>query len=201
MTTWAVITGDIVNSSAMSSAELDVVFDALARTADEIGRWQGSAAPFARYRGDGWQLAMQPKFAFRALIALRAAVRAQGKGFDSRLALGLGEGSLGSSGLADAEGDAFTASGHALDEMRRGKRLSAQNAGEALRAALPLADEIVGGWTAKQAEIVYALIAPDAPTQADVARERGIRRQAVQKQADAAGLEAFLETCSILEDQ
>lgn len=200
MTDWAVITGDIVNSGTMSAAELDAVFDALSATAADIARWQDAPVPFTRFRGDGWQVALQPQWAFRALIALRATVCSQGKGFDSRAALGLGRGSLGKSGLADADGPAFVTSGRALDDMKRGNRLIAPNAAPAIRAALPLADEVISGWTAKQAQVVCALIGPDAPSQAQVARQMGAKRQLVQKQADAAGLSALLETCTVLEN-
>ena len=44
-----------------------------------------------------------------------------------------------------------------------------------------------------------ALIDPDAPAQAEVARTMGTRRQLVQKQADAAGLQSLLKTCLVLE--
>lgn len=199
MTDWAVITGDIVNSSAMTTEQLDTIFAALTETAAEIGHWQNAPVPFMRYRGDGWQLAMQPTFAFRALIALRATVRAQGKGCDSRAALGIGAGALGSKGLPDAEGPAFVTSGRALEEMKRSRQMTAPNATRAFRAALPVADEIIEGWTAKQALVVRRLIAPDAPTQTEVARQLGTRRQLVQKQSDAAGLDALLETCAVLE--
>ena len=199
MSPMAVITGDIVRSSALDQPALEAVFAALSSTATEIGRWQGTPVPFSRFRGDGWQLAMQPAHVLRALIALRAAVRAQGKALDTRAAVGIGPGRLGATGLADAEGPAFTASGRALDEMKRPARLAAPEAPLPLRTALPLTDQIIRGWTAKQAEIVAGLIAPDAPSQADLARSFGVRRQLVQKQADAAGLHALLAACTTLE--
>ena len=68
-----------------------------------------------------------------------------------------------------------------------------------LRIALPLADEIVQGWTPKQAQVVQALLAPDAPTQEALAQTLGRSRQMTQKQADAAGITALLESCALYE--
>ncbi|MEP2843326.1 MAG: hypothetical protein ABJY39_00345, partial [Alphaproteobacteria bacterium] len=61
METWAIFTGDIVKSSAMSRAELDAVFARLEDAAEALTIWQGQPARMTRFRGDGWQMAVVPK--------------------------------------------------------------------------------------------------------------------------------------------
>lgn len=199
MQNWAVFTGDIVRSSDLEVGGLTEVFDALETQAQRIATWPDSTAPFLRFRGDGWQMALPPRYALRAALTLRAAVRSTGKGRDTRIGIGSGAGLIKDSNLAEADGPAFVQSGHALDTLKRSTRMAAPDGPMALRIALPLADEIAQGWTPKQAQVVQALLAPDAPTQDALAQTLGRSRQMTQKQADAAGIAALLESCETYE--
>ncbi|MFD2739808.1 hypothetical protein ACFSUD_09530 [Sulfitobacter aestuarii] len=200
MTDWAVFTGDIVKSSELGSEQLSRIFSSLEEAADEVARWQDAPTLFTRFRGDGWQMAVAPALTFRALLAMRAAVRRVGKGLDSRIGIGIGQGRIPGDDLSGAEGVAFLHSGHALDEMKRTLRMSAPEADLSLRLLLPLADQIIDGWTARQAEIAYLLLPPEAPTQSEVADRLGQTRQSVQQQADQSGIMALLESCTLLEN-
>ena len=199
MQNWAVFTGDIVRSSDLEAGGLAQIFAALQDAAQQIASWPDSTAPFARFRGDGWQMALPPRYALRAALILRAAVRATGKGRDTRMGIGIGAGQLSGTDLAGADGPAFIQSGHALDTMKRQLLLAAPEAGAALRTALPLADRIAQGWTPKQAQIATHLLAPRAPTQEALATQLGTQRQLIQKQADAAGIAALIESCTAYE--
>lgn len=199
MQNWAVFTGDIVRSSDLEDGGLDQIFAALEGAAQQIAGWPDSAAPFVRFRGDGWQMALPPRYALRAALTVRAAVRTTGKGRDTRIGIGLGAGTFNAGDLAGADGPAFVQSGHALDTLKRTPRMAAPNGPTALRIALPLADEIAQRWTPKQAQVVQALLAPDAPTQDALAQTLGRSRQMAQKQADSAGIVALLESCQLYE--
>lgn len=199
MTEWAVFTGDIVKSSDMTSDELSLIFKGLNTAAQDIGTWQGTPAPLARFRGDGWQMAVTPGMCFRAAITVRAAVRRAGKGFETRIGIGLGTGDIAGNDLAGAGGAGFVKSGHALDAMKRGVFLSAPDAPLALRAALPLADHIIKGWTRRQAEIAYLILPPVGPTQAEIAEALGLTQQSVQQQIDSSGLVRLLDVCDVME--
>jgi hypothetical protein len=198
MDNWAVFTGDIVRSSDLAAPDLDLVLAALQAQSDRIGQWPASTTAFARFRGDGWQMALPHQFALRAALVMRASVRATGKGRDTRIGIGLGPAELRAD-LAASDGPAFVRSGHALDAMKRAARMTAPDAPSVLRCALPLADRIVGGWTAGQAQVVHHLLAPAPPTQAALAQSLGTSRQMVQKQAEAAGLAALIESCEAYE--
>ena len=195
MQNWAVFTGDIVRSGDLEPDALSGVFVALEAAAQGIGNWPDSHSVFARFRGDGWQMALPVRYALRGALTLRAAVRRTGKGRDTRIGIGIGAGSLKGDDLAAADGPAFIHSGHALDAIKRTPRMSAPDAPALLRTALPLADIVAQGWTAKQAQVVHALLAPAPPTQDELAQALGRSRQMIQKQADAAGLAGLVEGC------
>jgi len=200
METWAIFTGDIVKSSAMTRAELTAVFDRLEEGAEAIAAWQDAPSRLTRFRGDGWQLAVQPALSFRAALTLRAAVRRGAKTADTRIAIGFGQANLGQDDLAKADGEALVASGHALDNMPRNRRLTAPNAPRALQCALPLADRLAAGWTMRQAEVAYYMLAPARPAQAALAARLDLTQQSVQGHVDAGGVEALLEVCDLIEE-
>lgn len=195
----AVFTGDIVRSGDLGAEGLAEVFEALAQTARDIGGWPDSHCAFARFRGDGWQMALPARYALRGALSLRAAVRQTGKARDTRIGIGLGAGALQGNDLAAADGPAFVKSGRALDTLKRTPRMAAPDAPAVLRAALPLADIIAQGWTAKQAHVVRALLHPAPPTQDILAQSLGRSRQMIQKQADAAGIAGLIDSCEAYE--
>lgn len=199
MQNWAVFTGDIVRSGDLGEQGLADVFEALEAAARDVAFWPESHSAFARFRGDGWQMALPARYALRAALTCRAAVRRTGKGRDTRIGIGLGAGTLDGTDLAAADGPAFVQSGRALDAIKRGPRMAAPDAPALLRTALPLADVIARGWTAKQAQVVQALLSPAAPAQEDLAQAFGRSRQMVQKQAEAASLAALLDSCEAYE--
>ena len=199
MQNWAVFTGDIVRSTDLGAQALSDVMDVLAETAQSVGNWPDSTSDFVRFRGDGWQMALPPLYAMRAALVIRAAVRATGKGHDTRIGIGIGAGTIVDGDLARADGPAFVASGHALDALTRTPRLAAPGAPQFLRTALPLADRIAQGWTPKQAQVVQVMLSPLASTQDALAQTLGRSRQMIQKQADAAGLDALLACCEACE--
>ncbi|MGJ8626764.1 MAG: hypothetical protein ACSHXB_07385 [Sulfitobacter sp.] len=200
MTEWAVLTGDIVKSSDMTSDELTRTFKGLQDAAQVIESWQDAPVYFTRFRGDGWQIVVKPALCLRALSALRAAVRRSGKGFETRIGIGLGTAVIHDGDLAGAEGPAFVRSGHALDQMKRGSLLAAPDAPQALRVTLPLVDHIIKGWTVRQADIAYLMLTLEGPTQADVADLLNLTQQTVQQQIDSSGIAKLHEACTILEE-
>ena len=199
METWAIFTGDIVKSSAMSRAELDAIFARLDDASEALTAWQGQPARMTRFRGDGWQMAVAPTFTFRAALVLRATVRRCGKTADTRFGIGIGPAHFTGSDLSRADGAALVSSGHALDNMPRARRMHAPDAPLALRTALPLADRIAGGWTKRQADVAYYMLAPDPPVQAELARQFDLTQQSVQGHVEAAGIDELREVCEVLE--
>lgn len=199
MADWAVFTGDIVKSTAIPTDDLSRIFVEMTKASEIIAQWQGAPARFTRYRGDGWQMVVAPYLIFRAALVMRAAVRRVGKKYDTRIGIGIGAAHMPQDNLGSADGPAFVASGHALDDMAHSKRMSAPKAPLPLRIALPLADQIIDGWTARQAELAMPLLPPSNPSQEEIATQYDLTRQAVQKQADAMGITQLQEVTHMLE--
>ncbi|KFI27824.1 hypothetical protein CG51_08470 [Haematobacter missouriensis] len=195
----AVLTGDIVASSALSTDDLDDLFRALGGAADSLAGLQDVVPRLTRFRGDGWQMVTVPRLAFRAALVARAAVRAVAKGRDTRLALAIGAvDRLDAHGLEDAAGAAFLASGRLLDRLPAKRRMAAEGH---LAMSLALSDGIVAGWTARQAEIALHLLSHPGRTRAAVADALGIAPQIVQRQADAARLWAIEAALAVYENE
>ncbi len=121
------------------------------------------------FRGDSWQLLLaEPGNALRAAVAIRAGLKAQ-TGRDTRVAIGIGPATdIDLEQISASTGEAFLASGRMLDEMGRKQRLALapSPATQAVMGWMPvmldLAEVIIGGWSARRAEVAaLAILHPD----------------------------------------
>ncbi len=189
-----VLTGDIVASSTLGAAALDAALGVVRAGCAEAAGWSGREARFTRFRGDGWQsLGPEPELALRAMLFLRARLRAAEAGCDTRISAAIGPGRVPDAGdLSSASGSVFEVSGRNLDAMGRGRRLMLGRAepapcGPAEDAILALCDEISGRWTARQAAVFVLALPPGAGPQSDHAARLGVSQQMVAKHLKAGG--------------
>lgn len=191
---FAVLTGDIVNSTALGAAEITQIVDVLRDGVDDIADWSTHTMTtgFRQRGGDSWQAALsEPTLALRAALYLRAIVRRIAKTHDTRIALAEGPGTLPADGDTNAaHGPAFTASGRLLTALPSGCLMS-HAAGGAKAAAVVLADQIARGWTPAQARAMAELLPPAPGTHLDAAKRIGVSRQAVDQALHAAGFAAI----------
>lgn len=183
----AVLTGDLIGSTQAPVAAISASMALIAGIAGQIG----SQTRFTRYRGDGWQIYLDdPGLGLWAMLLIAARLKAEA-GLESRIALGLGSAQGGSAeSLVTASGSAFTASGRALDALVAPSRLALSGEGvDRLHQRLvALLDERLSGWSREQAEVVAMALAPaEQPTQAAMAAQLNISRQAVAARLQAAG--------------
>lgn len=201
----AVLTGDLIASTQAGAGATEAVMVRLRSLVEGIGRWNHEDLRFTRARGDGWQLAMtNAGSGLRAALIILAGLRATPNGPATRIAVGIGPvTTLGTLDLSDAHGEAFEASGQALDRMkRRGQNLVFDGADISLLhwAVVALCDEIQGRWTAPQAEAMTLALHPKNPTLAELAATLGISPQAVNYRLRGAGLSALRSTLDQWED-
>ncbi len=200
-TSFAVITGDLIKSTGLTTAQLTRAMDTLRAAATDISLWQnGAPAYFTTYRGDGWQMLVQsPALTLRAVLYMRACLRTQGKVFSTRAALATGTGPLPDGpDLNRANGPVFVASGRALDGMGDNTGLI-WAAGGPLGAVTRLADHISHSWTPAQATALREMLPPTPNTHTQAAKTIGISRQAVEKALAGAGYPALNEALTLLE--
>ncbi len=191
---YAVLTGDLMNSTDLAPAALDAALVDLNTATSDFG------GIFARRGGDGWQCAVpDPASALRYALILRAALRSRGKEHATRIAIAAGAGTLPSSGDVNAaHGPAFTASGRLLDALPAHVGM-AHASGGALDAATRLADHISAGWTPAQARSVRLILWPKGRIRSDAAAALGITRQAVDQALWSAGFPALSDALALIE--
>lgn len=190
----AVLTGDLIGSTAGASAEVDRAMALI----DAAARRYGPDARFHRYRGDGWQVHVGPGArGLGAMVYIAAVLRAEGA-LPSRIALGLGEAhGLEAGTLGQAGGPAFLHSGRALDAMGPDRRLALAGDGvDPLHDALmAYVDSQITGWSVPQAEAMALVMAPAGPQSlTELAEGLGIRRQALAARLNAGGFKLIEKT-------
>nr|WP_300315068.1 hypothetical protein [Halomonas sp.] len=196
----AVITGDLI---ASRRADREAIYRHLDNTLDGLAsRFEGA---HARFRGDGFQLAMRmASAALDAAVMLRAeliAASPKGQRWDARLSIAVGPSSwTPSSSLTDADDAPFVTSGRALDMLSQDQRHLVHAFSEMspncfdnsarLQAADALlilyVDEMIGGWSPASAEVVAMKLAIENITQRQLAEALGIRQPSVHKRLQVA---------------
>jgi hypothetical protein len=208
---YAVLTGDIVNSTKLEQAELEEVRNRLLDAVQDVKGWQSrlvkSKAEF--FRGDSWQVLLEdPGQALRVAVFLRATLRAHG-GADSRLSIGIGTvKKIVSNRVSLSTGEAFEVSGGALDKMTSltGMTIAVPSPGGVLGRWLPvvggLCDALIGQWTERQAETVRIAVLPERPSHEEIADRLNpsVSRQAVTKALNGANWHALREAIRAFEN-
>jgi hypothetical protein len=186
---YAVLTGDIIKSTTLP--ELDAVRQELFRAVDSVKTWKRGLVKGKPefFRGDSWQLLLtNPGQALRVAIFIRAHLLS--KSFDTRLTIGIGEVTrISTTRISLSTGDAFTRSGHALDELRPGRDLaiSIDPKLTSLTGWLPvvaeLSEAVIQSWSKRQAEMVSLALHPDRLSQDQLANRVSppVDRQVVSK--------------------
>lgn len=108
----SVITGDIINSKDYQpKLWLDTLKGTLTRFGDTPKHWE-------IYRGDSFQLELNPANALEAAILIKASLK-QFKKMDVRLAIGIGEKTYNSSHITESNGSAFVNSGECFEQLKK----------------------------------------------------------------------------------
>jgi hypothetical protein len=197
--TYAVITGDIVDSSRFTGEErrqlLGYLKNALAVPAQILGN-EVMAFPFDIHRGDGFQGVLhQPAEALKAAIIVRAALRGSIKTtlsntIDARIAIGIGPITLMPDTTGgEGDGEAYRNSGLQLDLMMQNNRLlfaktPNEEINKELNVECALLDTIVTKWSAEQALAIIEFL--KGKTQQEMAEAFEISQPAIGKRLLAA---------------
>jgi len=206
---YAVLTGDIVKSTELSSNELDEVRQHVTDVAMLVGKWKRGLVKgkLEFFRGDAWQmLATEPAYALRVAVYMRAYLRA--KSADTRLAVGIGPiETIVPNRISLSSGPAFVISGHALDEMPGRHHMAVSvdpDDGERpvwLRMAFEVCDSLVDDLSPRQAELIALSLHPDKPTHEQIAKmvRPKVDRPVVTKTLLRANARLFDSVISVFE--
>jgi len=177
----AVITGDIVDSTALSPTERRKTLEVLRQVFDKI---EGKAKKnvFRIYRGDSFQgVIHKPEqsllIALKIKTALlRTSMNHKKQKLDARLAIGIGSTGVINKKVELSDGEAFRYSGQLLnpktkDDYKRLKeyRLLFKSPWEEVNKEIEVLfsalDGLLSKWTAEQAEVIYELLNNKSQTQ------------------------------------
>lgn len=204
---YAVITGDIVDSSKLTSSQRSRLLSALKSSFNTIKDMMpdGIHASFEIHRGDSFQgVLTKPDTAFRAAIAIRASLRHGFKtkqrryALDARIAIGIGSIDFLPAGRgSEGDGEAFRRSGQTLDEMKGDQRLIIRTPWREVDAELDiecaLLDALINRWSGEQAQAILGQI--QGLTQEKAAKEFGVSQPAVRQRLKSAGGWAIEKLC------
>lgn len=177
--TYAVLTGDVIDSRKLSASQLEVLFGNVRDLWKSFGKVHSGAVvgTLEVFRGDGWQAALaKPALCVEAAVFLRAAFRAQPGEIrvDSRIGIGVGMVErLDPDRLSESNGPAFQRSGEmfeVLDSTGLRWGLGSANRKNEIGSAsiiLPMMDLLVQRWTQPEAAAVVGTLL--GLTQAEIA--------------------------------
>jgi hypothetical protein len=208
---YAVLTGDIVDSSRLSENSAGSISRILERTGEWVKTHFQSAVqgPIDVFRGDSWQLVVsEPAQAIRIGLLFRVFLRAE-YGIDSRVSIGFGEiDYLPLENISTGTGQAFTLSGQGLESHLKSARMNliipsliGTLEGQGLEIITQLIDLQVGGWTKGQSQAVAGALID--LTQAEIAgswQPEPVSQQAISQHLESAGWSRIKNALLYLEE-
>jgi hypothetical protein len=187
----AVITGDLVSSSAVISIQFDQMNEVLKT---HLEKNQNVLLPLTFFRGDSFQLMVKAEKSAEIALTIQSIILWTTATW-ARISIGIGAVSkIDPGNVLQSEGEAFQLSGHQLDSMKKEGRLFkiASNSPKhqpMLEAASHLADKLISGWKQGQASVVA--MATQCSTQKEIAERLKISNPAVSKALKSANWPAF----------
>ncbi len=139
----AVITGDIINSRR---GEVDNWIKPLKTTLNKYGK---EPKQWEIYRGDSFQLSVDPKRALLAAIHIKSVIR-QTRDYDVRMAIGVGEESYSTQKITESNGTAYVNSGECFEELKKHSlaiKTDDEGINEVLNTMLRLSLLTMDNWT------------------------------------------------------
>ncbi len=194
----AIITGDIVDSTKLSTADRNIMLTAIQTIPQLLSPIQNVSIDI--FRGDSFQIGIpEVQESLRATLAIRAYLRSfkmesTNTLLDARTALGIGTLDFESNTLSTSDGEAFRLSGRLLDKMDK-SRLEImtpwKEVNEELKLTTSFADNIISSWTQSQSTIILLSLLSNK-SHIELAQELCITRQMVDKSLKASKEELML---------
>ena len=146
----SIITGDIINSKKSSPKNW---LEALKSILNSFGN---SPKTWEIYRGDSFQLEVNPKQALAACMLIKATIK-QFENIDVRLAIGIGEKTYQSKNITESNGSAFVNSGECFESLKK-TTLAIKSHNElfdtSINIMLDLAQLTINNWSSTSAILV-----------------------------------------------
>lgn len=145
-----IITGDIINSKKNTPENW---LEALKTILNSFGK---TPQTWEVYRGDSFQLEIQPEKALQACILIKATIK-QFENLDVRLAIGIGEKTYQSKNITESNGSAFINSGECFENLKKttlAVKSPFQLFDTSINIMLELAQLTINNWSSTSAILV-----------------------------------------------
>ncbi len=184
----AVITGDIIGSSGIAAGKRKKLLAAMEAASEKARFFLPDFTPEI-FQGDSLQgfTSKKRELALQAALLIIAMLRA--KGFNIRIAIGLGKASFLSGKSLTSDGTAFQHSGRSMEELKKKKQLlSAESDNETWNVEwavhVTTLNFLLERWTMQQSEAIVETLL--GSTQQEAAAMLHIHQSAVQQRLKAA---------------
>ena len=163
-----VITSDVVNSTKISAEKRDILLSVLQRIENDLQTI--CVTNIEVYRGDSFQVLVEDASkGMLCAILIRAGLMCfapEEDKWDARLSLGIGDVQYENRRVTMSDGEAFRLSGRTFEEI--GKRrlvvtTISEDINEELTLSCAFADDIISGWSKKQAQLMYQVLLKGTP--------------------------------------
>ena len=185
----AVLTGDIINSKQGTTPDWMLnLKEALTFYGKEPTQWE-------IYRGDSFQLEIDPLKALEAAILIKAGIKKE-KNLDVRIAIGIGEKNYTSDQVSSSNGTAFIHSGECFDRLKKinlALQTSWPEVDEHINLLLELALLTMNGWLPATATIVQAALKNQELSQKELAKMLGKSQSSISEALSRAGYDETLK--------
>ncbi len=162
----AVITGDIINSTAIPIGQRAFLLQLLDKIIRDLGHL--CSLRYEMFRGDSFQILVdKEELALHIAVLVRAGLRMNtpkeaNEIWDARVAIGVGSVDFISDNIITSDGEAFHYSGRALEELGKNNlvvKTRWKNVNEELKVSTMFADDIISNWTPTQSFVIYQSLA------------------------------------------
>ncbi|MBC6110372.1 SatD family protein [Pedobacter fastidiosus] len=185
-----IITGDIIGSRKIKDSWLLSLKTALKVVSVVNNKWE-------IYRGDSFQVEIEPENAIKVAAYLKACVRVN-KPADVRMGIGIGEVKNKRKKLSESSGDAFINSGVAFDSLKQAKvnlaiKTDFQEFDEEINVLIKLAIIIMDSWGVVAAEMVKLALENENIVQSELAILSGRTQSSVSEALKRAHYSEIME--------
>jgi len=179
----AVLTGDIINSRKSKTPDwLSNLKETLSKFGKEPEQWE-------IYRGDSFQLEIDPKKALEAAIFIKASIKKE-KNVDVRVAIGIGNKTYTSDQVTTSNGTAFINSGECFDTLKKVNlaiKTPWSEFDEQINLLLELASLTMNGWLPATATIVTSALENKDMNQKELAKMLEKSQSSISEALSRAG--------------
>jgi hypothetical protein len=169
----AVITGDVIHSRRV---ETTIWLPQLKEILNHFGKSPGE---WELYRGDSFQLIIDPEIALEAAIQIKATMK-RIRHLGVRIGIGIGELSYHSERVTESNGSAFVHSGNCFDNLKK-QTLAIespwQDFDKALNIMCALSTYIMDAWSSTIAELILCKLREPLLSQQELARRLNKKSQ------------------------